>query len=340
MRCVHVAGIGQVETTDRPRPAPGPGQALIALTYAGICGSDTHAAAGEHPLLPAPYFPGHEATGRVAELGPGVTGWQIGQRVILKPNVNCQDCVNCRAGRTNACQALAWIGCDSSGRWPGAMAEFFIAPAGNLFAVPEAVDDKTAALVECLSTPVHAVRLAGGIGGQGVVVIGGGTIGLFTVIAARRAGAARIVVTDFDAEKLARAARHGADGAVNAADADATAQARAALGGPADIVFDCVANRGSTGQAFDLLRHAGKVMVVGVAPGAFEVPMQYVQDWEMTIQGCANYTAEDIDAAIAIASVGGVPTGEVVSRVFKLDDAKAAFAEAAEFTSGKVLVQP
>ncbi|MDR2374595.1 MAG: alcohol dehydrogenase catalytic domain-containing protein [Bifidobacteriaceae bacterium] len=340
MRSVHVAGIGRVETVSRPRPAPGPDEVVVAMTYAGICGSDTHAVAGRHPLLTPPYFPGHEATGRICELGAGVSGWELGQRVILKPNVSCGDCVNCRAGRTNACQTLSWIGCDSSGRRPGAMAEFFAAPAANLLAVPDGVSDQAAALVECLSTPVHAVRIAGEMAGSRVVVIGGGTIGLFTVIAARRAGAGRIVMTDLDPAKLARGLRHGADATADAAGPGAAERARAAVGGPCDIVFDCVASQGSTGQAFELLRHAGKLMVVGVPAGPLELPMPWIQDWELTVQGCANYTAEDVEAAIAIAAGGGLPAGEVVSAVRRLEDASAAFAEAARNNSGKVLIQP
>jgi threonine dehydrogenase-like Zn-dependent dehydrogenase len=220
------------------------------------------------------------------------------------------------------------------------MAEYFIAPATNLFAVPDSLSDETAALVECLSTPVHAVRIAGDLAGQAVVVLGAGTIGLFTVIAARLAGAGRIVVTDLDPDKLARANRHGADTAVDAAQAAADEKVTSALGRPADIVFDCVANQRSTRQAFDLLRHAGKLMVVGVPPGEFPVPMPWVQDWEMTIQGCANYTAEDIDAAIALAALGDLPTAEIVSQVYPLDEAAQGFAEARRNSSGKVLIRP
>jgi threonine dehydrogenase-like Zn-dependent dehydrogenase len=364
MRAVHVRALSQVVATTRNKPSPGPGEVLIALTYAGVCGSDTHAVAGHHPLLIPPYFPGHEATGRVVKVGEQVgqqvgqgvddaadqsgrdsagsrgQAWAPGQRVILKPNVACGQCVNCRAGRTNACQTLAWIGCDSSGRLPGAMAEYFVAPATNLFAVPDTVSDEAAALVECLSTPVHAVRIAGDISGGRAVVIGGGTIGLFAVIAARLAGAGRIAVTDLDPAKLARALRHGADQAVDAAAPDAAEQVVEALGGPADIVFDCVANEDSTRQAFRLLRHAGKLMVVGVPPREFTVPMPYLQDWEIAIQGCANYTAEDIDAAIAIAARGELPASEVVSQVYSIDEATAAFAAAALNSSGKVLIRP
>src|SRR5665811_1033882 len=209
--------IGRVGVSEVSVPAPGPGQVLVRTALAGICGSDTHAVAGHHPLLSPPYYPGHEATGTVAEVGPDVAFPAVGQRVMLKPNVCCGECANCRAGRTNTCQDLRWIGCDPSGALPGAMADYLLAPAGNLYAVPDEVTDRQAVLVECLATGVHAARIAGDVTGARVVVLGAGTIGLFAVMAARRAGAGTIVVTDLDIHKRERALRHGADVAVDAA---------------------------------------------------------------------------------------------------------------------------
>src|SRR5665647_692896 len=215
MSRVLAEGIDQVTVVETAVPDPGPGEARVRTTFAGICGSDTHAVAGHHPLLAPPYYPGHEATGTVTAVGPDVTDVSVGQRVILKPNVNCGHCVNCRAGRTNACQELQWIGCDPSNTLPGAMADEFLAPAGNLFPVPDDVTDEQAVLVECLATPVHAARIAGDLTGQRVAVLGAGTIGLFAVIAARRAGAGRIVVTDLDPGKRERALRNSADVALD-----------------------------------------------------------------------------------------------------------------------------
>src|SRR5674476_429440 len=177
--------IGRVGVSEVPVPSPGPGQVLVRAALAGVCGSDTHAVAGHHPLLAPPYYPGHEATGTVAEVGPEVAFPAVGQRVMLKPNVCCGECVNCRAGRTNVCQDLRWIGCDPSGALPGAMADYLLAPAGNLYAVPDEVTDRQAVLVECLATGVHAARIAGDVTGARVVVLGAGTIGLFAVMAAR-----------------------------------------------------------------------------------------------------------------------------------------------------------
>lgn len=340
MRRALVEPLTGVRLEEHPVPTPAAGEALIASSLVGICGTDTHAVAGHHPFLTSTYVPGHEAVGVVAGLGEGTTGLEVGQRVLLKPNVACGECVNCAAGRTNACERLAWIGCDPSRALSGAMADYFVAPLTNLFPIPGEVDDETAALVECLATPVHVVRIAGDLTGARVVVLGAGTIGALTLVAARRAGAATVVVTDTEPGKLERARRMGADGAVDATAPDADEQIRAALGGPADAVLDCVATERSLCQGVGVLRRAGILLVVGVPPREATLPMPIIQDFEIRIQGCAAYTEADVEAALGIARAGGIPVAELVSATYPLDDLATAFETAAATSSGKVLVAP
>ncbi|MGW6132260.1 zinc-dependent alcohol dehydrogenase [Cellulomonas sp. NPDC055163] len=321
-------------------PDPGPGEVLVRSALIGICGSDTHAVAGHHPFLTAPYVPGHEATGVVAGTGAGAGRFTVGQRVLLKPNVACSRCVNCVAGRTNACETLAWIGCDPSRELSGAMADYFIAPEGNLYAVPDALSDEAAALVECLATPVHAARIAGDLTGARVVVLGAGTIGALCVVAALRAGAGTVVVTDMEQSKLDRAGRLGAAGGVLASSPDADEQVVTALGAQADVVFDCVANERSLAQGVGLLRRAGTLLVVGVPPRPAPLNLPIIQDWEIRVQGCAAYTEQDIETAIEIARAGALPAEEIVSATYPLADVALAFDRAAADSSGKVLVAP
>jgi len=323
-----------------PIPTPAPGQVLVRTTLVGICGSDTHAIAGQHPFLTSRYLPGHEATGTVAALGDRTDTLTIGQRVLLKPNVTCGDCPNCQADRSNACTNLTWIGCDPTQRWAGAMADYFLAPEHNLVPVPDTVDDRTAVLVECLATPVHATRITGDITGSRVVVLGAGTIGLLCLIAAQHAGAATTVVTDLDPGKLARATRTGAHGAVPAADPTVNDQILTHLGGPADLVLDCVTNQRSLHQAITLLRRAGTLAVVGVPPRDATLPMPLIQDREIRIQGCAAYTEADIHTALAIAAAGGLPTHEIISMTCTLNHIQNAFAHAHTDSTGKVLITP
>ncbi|MCF8610087.1 alcohol dehydrogenase catalytic domain-containing protein [Gordonia sp. HY285] len=340
MRGALVRPTRDVVVEQRPVPAPEPEQVLVRSSLVGICGSDTHALAGHHPFLDSDYAPGHEAVGVVTALGASVSDLTVGQRVLLKPNVACGQCLNCLAARSNACERLSWIGCDVSRHWAGALAEYFVAPEQNLFPVPDHVDDATAVLVECLATPVHAVRIAGDLTGARVVVLGAGTIGVLAVVAAARAGADRVVVTDMDRGKLDRAVRVGAAAGVSACAADVDNQLRSALGGPADVVLDCVASQGSLNQAVGLLRRAGTVLVVGVPAREASLPMPVVQDWEIRVQGCAAYTEADVATALAIATDGGIPTAEIVSRTVPIDDVAAAFAAATADSSGKVLIDP
>jgi L-iditol 2-dehydrogenase len=340
MRRAVVEPRAGVRLEETPVPAPGPGQLLVRTTLVGICGTDTHAVAGHHPFLPTDYVPGHEATGVVVAGGAGTGRIGVGQRVLLKPNVSCGTCVNCRAGRTNACENLTWIGCDPTRHWSGAMADFFVAPENNLYAVPDSLDDATATLVECLGTPVHAAGLAGDLTGARVVVLGAGTIGVLCVVAALHAGAGAVVVTDMEQSKLDRAVRVGARGGVLAGAAALEDEVRGLLAGPADVVFDCVANERSLAQGIRLLRRAGTLLVVGVPPRPGTLDLPIVQDFELRVQGCAAYTGSDVQTAIDIAAAGGLPTGEIVSGTFPLQDVATAFERASADSSGKVMVAP
>jgi L-iditol 2-dehydrogenase len=338
-RAVAEPSVG-VRVEQSPVPVPVAGEVLVRSTLVGICGSDTHALAGHHPFLTAPYVPGHEATGVVAAVGAQTDRFAVGQRVLLKPNVACGACVNCVAGRTNACETLRWIGCDPSRELSGAMAEYFVAPQHNLYAVPDALSDEAAALVECLATPVHAARIAGDLTGARVVVLGAGTIGVLSVVAALRAGAAGVVVTDMEQSKLDRALRVGAAGGALASAEDVDDQVTTALGGPADVVFDCVANERSLAQAVRLLRRAGTLLVVGVPPRPGTLDLPNVQDREIRVQGCAAYTEEDVETSIEIARGGALPAAEIVSATYPLAEVADAFERAAADSSGKVLVSP
>jgi L-iditol 2-dehydrogenase len=328
---------GRVKTVTIDVPEPGPGQASVRLTYAGICGSDTHAVAGTHPLLRPPYLPGHEVTGVVEAVGASRDASLVGKRIAIKPNLPCGTCINCRNGRTNACQTLAWIGCDPSGEHPGGMADRFLVPTQSIHLVPPGVSDAQAVLVECFSTPVHATRLAGDLSGARVVVLGGGTIGALQAIAAIRAGAGVVVVSDTEESKRRRALRLGANAAVAADSPTFTEDTLGALNGKADVIFDCVASEASARQWIGVVRRAATVCIVGVPPLDFIVPMPYIQDWEIRVQGCANYNERDFEWAMAHATC--IPCDEIVSDIFPISRAAEAFKVASDNRSGKVLLR-
>src|SRR4051812_10785874 len=234
-----VVSTGRIDVVRADVPQPGPGEGLVRSVLAGVCGSDTHAAAGHHPWISLPYVPGHEVVGVVAGTGAGVSSVQPGERVTVEPYLPCWHCKQCLRGQENICENLGFLGC---GDPQGAMADYFTVDARRIHVIPDELDDHAAALIEPLSTPVHAVRLAGGVVGRTVAVLGAGSIGLLLLRTVVAQGATRVVITAPRAERRQLALALGADAAVDAFADDAVDQVRTALGESADVVFDCVAN--------------------------------------------------------------------------------------------------
>ncbi|MEU8913981.1 alcohol dehydrogenase catalytic domain-containing protein [Streptomyces nigrescens] len=335
IRRVLVRSLAEVTIEQVPAPVPGDDELLVRTTVVGVCGSDTHAAAGHHPFIDLPYHPGHEAVGTVAATGSGADDFAPGDRVIVEPNLYCGGCAQCRSGRYNICQELKVFGCQT----PGAMADLFTIPADRVHRIPDGMTDFQAALVEPLATPVHAVAKAGDLTGRTVAVLGAGPIGLLSLIAARHAGAARIAVTDLLPGKRERALRLGADTALPADAPDLVAQAHAALGGSADVVFDCVAREQSMAQATGLVAKGGHVVVVGVgAAGATPIRLDLVQDREIRIEGTLMYTSDDYRAAMSLIASGAVGPADFVTATYTLEDAAKAFAASLDPEQVKVLV--
>ncbi len=341
MRRVIVQDGGAVEVLTVPVPDPGEGEVLVRTLVSGVCGSDTHAAHGAHPFINLPYAPGHEVVGRIAALGPGAPEHlEVGQRVTVEPTLVCGRCKQCRAGRENLCEELGFFGCGAD---QGGMADWFTIAGSRLHLIPEGFTDKQAALVEPLSTPVHAVRLAcagtGDLTGRSVAIIGAGTIGLLVLAAARHFGARDVVVTDVLPAKRERAARLGASAVVDATGADVVGEVRAALGESADVVFDCVAVQQTVDQAIGMALKAGTVVVVGIPTSAVSIPLPLVQDQQVRIQGSATYLPEDYRKAMEIIAAGEVIAQDLVTAIYPLDQVAQAFKASSGGEHVKVLVR-
>lgn len=326
---------GQIVVGEAQRPIPRRGELLVQTIVIGVCGSDTHAAAGHHPFVPLPYNPGHEVVGVVREVGPDAQGATVRDRVIVEPTLPCWTCKMCSAGQINLCDNLRFFGC---GYDQGGMADFFTIPADRVHIVPADLDDLEAVLIEPLSTPVHAVKLSGGVHGKTVVIIGAGTIGLLVLAAARHAGARRVVMTDKLPSKRERALRLGANAAVDADLPDAAARIRVELGESADVVFDCVAVQKTVDQAIELAIKGGVVMIVGVPALPVTVPLPHLQDLQVRLQGSATYLPEDYTTAAEIIQAGQVRVEDVITAQYPLAEAAAAFAASAGGEEVKVVL--
>jgi 2-desacetyl-2-hydroxyethyl bacteriochlorophyllide A dehydrogenase len=335
MRRVVVSADREVGVHRVAVPAPMPGEALVRSVAAGICGSDIHALHGRHPFIPLPYSPGHEVLGVVVEAAERASGPPVGQRVVVEPTLPCWRCKQCRAGRENLCENLAFFGC---GYAQGGMADAFTIPTDRLHPVPNELDDRQAVLIEPLSTPVHAVRLAAPLEGKAVAVLGAGTIGLMVLAVALDHGASKVVVTDLLESKRRRALDLGAHAVVDATRAAAVEEVRGALGESADVVFDCVAVQRTVGQAIAMALKAGTVVIVGVPAADVEIPLPLVQDRQVRIQGSATYLPKDYAEAIDLLSRGVVRPEDFITGAYALDDVAEAFTAATSAEHVKVIV--
>lgn len=336
-RRVVVNAIDDVVFETVPEAEPAAGEVRVRSTIVGICGSDLHAACGRHPFIDLPYRPGHEVVGVVDAVGPGVDADWLGSRVVVEPNLACGHCTQCRNGRYNICRELLVLGCQT----PGGLADTFTVPVDRLVALGPELDDDHAILIEPLATPVHAVRRAaatvGDLRDRPVVVIGAGPIGLFVLLAARHAGA-RVVVADLLDSKRSRAERLGAVGSFDPTAPGAVDTALGLLGGPAAVVFDCVAIQSSVAQAVDLVDKGGAIMIVGVAAGATPVPLDLIQDRELALIGNLMYVREDFTTAMQLLAAGAVPVDEIISARFDFEHSPEAFAASADPENVKVVV--
>jgi 2-desacetyl-2-hydroxyethyl bacteriochlorophyllide A dehydrogenase len=218
------------------------------------------------------------------------------------------------------------------------MADFFTIGADRIHLIPAGMSDLEAALIEPLSTPVHAVRLSGELRDKAVAIIGAGTIGLLTLAAARYAGAKTIVMSDVLASKRDRARRLGADAVVDARREDVVDAIRLELGESADVVFDCVSIQSTVDLAIKLAMKAGTVMIVGVPAKPVSIALPEIQDLQIRIQGSATYMPEDYDKAMEIILAGKVRAEDFITSQYPLGQAAAAFQAAAAGEEVKVVL--
>ncbi len=258
----------------------GPGQVLVEIALCGVCGTDVHILDGEFPMYNPPRVLGHEFSGVVRALGSDVTRVSVGDRVAVDPSLPCGVCFFCH-------ESLPYM-CADRTSFHGGFGEYTIAPAGAVFPLPAGVSLEAAALSEPLSCCVHTINRAQLRQGDRVAIVGAGIIGLLLLQLARRAGASRIMVSDPAPHRRETAVRLGADVAVDPMSTDVAAAARDLTNGlGVDVALEAVGSAQTVRDALTLVRRAGTVVVMGVAPPSAEVAIRPYDlfDRELTIKG-------------------------------------------------------
>jgi threonine dehydrogenase-like Zn-dependent dehydrogenase len=248
---------------EAPDPTPGPGEVLVAVHTAGICGSDIHATQGLFPVTP-PRVMGHEYSGIVLDAGRGVSRRLVGRAVACEPNYGCGACPECRAGRESQCAGCVRV---------GGFAERAVLPRRNVHAVPEGLDPATAALAEPAACCLAGLEMFRMPRGATVLVIGGGVMGLLTLALARARGAARAILSDPLPARRELAGRLGADVVVDPARQDLPGVVAELTGGRGvEVACEAVGKPELLAQAVRLVRPRGIVQLVGVNPPGSRLP--------------------------------------------------------------------
>jgi S-(hydroxymethyl)glutathione dehydrogenase/alcohol dehydrogenase len=337
--------------------APGPGEVLVRVEAASLCHSDLSLATGVmRQALPAVL--GHEAAGTVAELGAGVTGYSVGDPVLLLWNPPCRECWFCEHGEPHLCEHAGDrggrpYGWDSEGTplYPGlgtaGFAQHTVVAVNQLHPLPTDIPLELAALLGCaVTTGVGAVLTTAGVRpGESVVVVGLGGVGLSAVAGARIAGAGPIIAVDRVPEKLALATAFGATDTVTAGP-DMRAAVRELTGGRgADHVVDCVGLAATIKESWKTARRGGSVTVVGIGSRSEVVEFSSLElfAFARTIRPCVNGSLDaerDLPGYFDHVRSGALDLRAMVSREIGLDGIDAGFADLAEGRVARVLVRP
>ena len=308
---------GEISFREIPVPVAGPEQILVRTKRIGICGSDIHVYHVKHPYTSYPVTQGHEISGEIAAVGSAVTGFSVGQRVTIEPQVACGTCYNCRHGRYNICEQLKVMGFQTT----GAASEYFSIDQKRVDLLPDNVDDDQGAMVEPAAVAVHAVRRSGPLKGQKVVVLGAGPIGNLVAQAAKAVGAAQVMITDVSDFRLAIAKDCGTEFTVNTGTVDLGAAIEEHFGADrADVIYDCAGNDITMGQAIRFARKGSTIILVAVYAGTAHVDLAMLNDHELDLNTTMMYTRADFTEAIQFIAEGTIRLHPLMSRHFAFAD--------------------
>jgi alcohol dehydrogenase len=279
MRAAVFHGVGDLRVEDVPRPVPGYGEALIRVTLTTICGTDLHILRGEYPVRPGLVI-GHEPVGVIAELGPGIKGYEVGERVLVGAITPCGQCSGCLSGHHSQCGDGG--GYQAIGGWrfgntiDGAQAEYLLVPnaQANMAKIPDELSDEQVVLLADIASTGFSGAESGQVRiGDAVVVFAQGPIGLCATAGAKLMGAALVIGVDGDDTRLAMARRMGADLVLDYRRVDVVEEVRRLTGG-VDVAIEALGAQETFESALRCLRPGGTLSSLGVYSGKLQVPYE------------------------------------------------------------------
>ena len=327
MEALVIHAPGDLRVEDVPTPETLPHQLMVRVRCGGICGSDlhyyNHGGFGT-VRIQEPMVLGHEVSGVVEAVGAEVTRFAPGDRVAISPSRPCGACRYCQRGLQNHCLDMRYYG--SAMRIPhvqGAFRQQIVVETSQTYRLADSVSDAEGSLAEPLSVALHAVRRAGDLVGKNVLVTGCGPIGALLVVAARRAGAGHIVVTDVGDFPLRSAMKVGADEIVNVAEQPDGLARFTGEKGSFDVLFEASGNERALRGAFDALRPRGIIVQVGLG-GEMTLPINAIVAKEFDLRGAFRFH-EEFETAVTLLNKQLVDVKPLISATLSYRDPSRAF---------------
>jgi threonine dehydrogenase-like Zn-dependent dehydrogenase len=272
----------QIQFKEVPRPVPGPGEVLVRVAAAGICGSDIHFYDGSNPYARYPQIFGHELSGVIEETGEGVPVRRQGERVVIEPAVPCGKCYPCRIGKFNACSDIAMIGSVRA----GGFADYVLVPQQHVHVMPDGMSFETGALCEPFTIGAQAIQRANLMDGQTVAIIGMGPIGLTILTQIKRQYKVKIIVLDVVTSRLELALALGADEVINSGSSDALEEVLKLTDGEgANIVIESAGIPATIEQTIHLVSPGGRIVIVGLTGKDVSFPGQLLTKKDVELFG-------------------------------------------------------
>lgn len=330
MKVATWRGDARFTIDEAPEPVAGPGEVVVAVHAAGICGTDVHATQGLFPWTP-PLVLGHEYTGVVREVGRGVPRRLVGRAVACEPSYGCGRCAHCEAGRVSQCPGVTRV---------GGFAERVALPARCVHPLPRGLDPVTAALTEPAACCLAGLERFPMPRGATVLVIGGGIMGLLTMVLARRRGARRLILSDPIEERRAIAKKLGAHAVIDPTTESLRERVMALTRDRgADLVCEAVGKPALVAEAMALVKATGAVQLVGVSPRGSEMPLSLwdVHFREIRIGGAFGRGTAFRRALARLPTLG---VRRLITARFPLARIAEAFAHASAARGAKTVIMP
>ena len=293
MRALVYTAPRQMALEDRPRPHAAAGDCEIAVTAAGICGSDMSGFLGHSRRRIPPMVLGHELVGRRPD----------GRRVVANPLITCGRCTACLSGAQNLCSSWRLLGMD---RTPGCFAEFVSVPETQVYEIPDELSDARAVMAEPLANIVHLFRIAAPLPFFRMGIVGGGTMGSMALLTALRLGVREVLVEDVSDARLQVARRMGATLAANVSTEEGRAEAQRFAGHGLDVVLDASGIGAARQSAFDVCRPGGLVVLLGMSQERSEIDFVTSIRKEHRVAMSFAYTPVDFERSLELLKAGEI----------------------------------